>query len=73
MSETVDKEKLQVCMSFIHEILAMSQRFGTYVADHEMENFLTVAEHEFKYQIAVACQRLIDTQQSTSLEERIKK
>lgn len=60
MSDT-NEEHMQVLDAFINEIVAMRARFADYVAKFELYGQLTRAEAEFMNEIALACQKLADT------------
>lgn len=52
---------MEVLSAFINEIVAMRARFADYVQKYELYSFLTKQEVEFMNEIAIACQKLSDT------------
>jgi hypothetical protein len=59
--EHPSKEQAKVLDAFINEIVSIRYRFVNYVLAHELLPTLTKAEVEFMNEIALACEKLKDS------------
>lgn len=72
MSNPSNDNHEEILAAFMHEIVAMRNRFADYIAKYEVWDFLSVGEAQFMNEISEACQKFIDTQSINRAKEQKK-
>lgn len=62
MSNQVNDEHMEVLGAFIHAVISTSKEFALYVNKWELHGFLTRNEVELMNEVAISCQKFLDTE-----------